>query len=140
MRTLKIAVAVMMLAVAGLAQTATEKNLKLDQVIDRVAQQEAAFMDSLRDYSPLVETYIQEMRPDRELGLVPERDQYFLAKADFSQGIRDRVFLGAGADIKHHRLTFASKMFSAQKTNPTLTCGTQVRRRTSTRFSQTRSK
>ena len=113
MRTLKIAVAVMMLAVAGLAQTATEKNLKLDQVIDRVAQQEAAFMDSLRDYSPLVETYIQEMRPDRELGLVPERDQYFLAKADFSQGIRDQVFIGAGADAKRHRLTFASKMFSA---------------------------
>jgi len=113
MRALKIAVVVMMLTVAGLAQTASDKNLRLDQVVDRVVQQEAAFMDSLRDYSPLIETYIQEMRPDKELGLVPERDQYFLSKADFSQGLHDRVFIGAGAGTGHHRLTFISKMFSS---------------------------
>jgi hypothetical protein len=102
-----------MLAVAGLAQTASERTMRLDQVIDRVVQQEADFMDSLRAYSPLIETYIQEMRPDKELGLVPERDQYFLSKADFSQGIRDRVFIGAGASTGHHRLSFVSKMFSS---------------------------
>jgi len=113
MRVLKIAVTVLMLAVAGLAQTAPEQNLKLDQVIDRVAQQEAAFMESLRDYRPLVETYIQEMRADKELGMVPQRDQYFLAKADFSQSIREHVFAGAGADTKHHHLTFISKKFSS---------------------------
>jgi hypothetical protein len=104
---------VLLLAVAGLAQAAPEKSLRLDQVIDRVVQQEAAFMDSLRDYSPLIETYIQEMRPDKELGLVPERDQYFLTKADFSQGIRDRVFIGSGASTGHPRLHFISKMFSS---------------------------
>jgi len=109
MRALKIAVVMLMLAVAGLAQTAPEKNLRLDQVIDRMVQQEAAFMESLSNYSPLVETYIQEMRADKELGLVPERDQYFLAKADFSEGIRDRVFLGANSS----RLNFVSKHFSS---------------------------
>ena len=109
MRVLKIAVVMLMLAVAGLAQTAPEKNLRLDQVIDRMVQQEAAFMESLSNYSPLVETYIQEMRADKELGLVPERDQYFLAKADFSEGIRDRVFLGANSS----RLNFVSKHFSS---------------------------
>ena len=109
MRVLKIAVAVLMLAVAGLAQTAPEQSLKLDQVIDRVVRQEAAFMEALHDYSPLVETYIQEMRADKELGMVPEHDQYFLAKADFSQGIRERVFVGA--DTKHHA-AFVSKIFS----------------------------
>ena len=109
MRVLKTAVAVLTLAVAGLAQTAPQKNLKLDQVIDRVVQQEAAFMDSLHDYSPLVETYIQEMRPDRELGMVPQRDEYFLAKADFTDGIRDRVFIGAGTEPQHHHLSFISK-------------------------------
>jgi len=104
---------VVMLAVAGLAQTASDKNLRLNQVVDRVVQQEAAFMDSLRDYSPLVETYIQELRPDKELGLVPEHDQYFLSKADFSQGISDRAFLGAGASTGHHHLAFVSKMFAS---------------------------
>jgi hypothetical protein len=112
MRSLKIAVTVVMLAVAALAQTASERNLKFDQVVNRVVQQEAAFMNSLRDFSPLVETYIQEMRADNELGFVPEHDQYFLSKADFSQGIRDRVFLGGDESSGRRRLAFFSKMFS----------------------------
>jgi len=110
MRAMKIAVAVLLLAGAGLAQTTSAPNMRLDQVVDRVVQQEAAFMDSLRAYSPLVETYIQETRADKELGTVPERDHYFLAKADFSQGIRDRVFIGGGNSTEHHRLAVFSKL------------------------------
>ena len=53
-------------------------------------------MEALREYSPLVETYIQETRADKELGAVPDRDHYFLAKADFSKGIRDHLFIGCG--------------------------------------------
>src|SRR5215470_2014135 len=113
MRVLKIAVAVLVLAVGGLAQSASDGNLKLNQVVERVVQQEAAFMDSLHFYSPLIETYIQEMRADKELGLVPERDQYFLTKADFNQGIRDRVFIGGENGSGHHRMHFLSKMFSS---------------------------
>jgi hypothetical protein len=112
MRVLKIAVVVMMLAAAGLAQSASEQNLKLDQVIDRVVQQEATFMESLRNYSPLIETYIQETRADKELGQVPERDHYFLAKADFNQGIRDRVFIGGDVTPGHHPLKFISKIYA----------------------------
>jgi len=113
MRALKIAVALLMLAGAGLAQTTSTPNMTLDQVVDRVVQQEAAFMDSLHDYGPLVETYIQEMHADKELGTVPERDQYFLAKADFSQGIRDRIFIGAGSNSARHRLAVFSKLLPA---------------------------
>ncbi len=112
MRACKIAIAVLMLAVTALAQTAAGRNVKLDQVVGRVVQQEATFMNSLHDYSPLIETYIQEMRADKELGLVPEHDQYFLSKADFSQGIRDRVFVGGDASGRR-RLAFVSKMFSS---------------------------
>src|SRR5208282_5579459 len=107
-----IAIAVLLLAGAGLAQTTSAQNSTVDQVVDRVVQQEAAFMDSLRAYGPLVETYIQETRADKELGQVPERDHYFLAKADFSQGIRDRVFIGGASTTGHHRLKFISKLYS----------------------------
>jgi len=109
MRALRIAVALLMLAGAGLAQTSSEQNLRLDQVVDRIVQQEANFMDSLHHYAPLVETYIQEMQLEKELGAVPLRDTYFLAKADFSQGIRDRIFIGAGSN-EHHRLAAFSKL------------------------------
>ncbi len=46
--------------------------------------------------------------------MVPEHDQYFLAKADFSKGIRDRIFVGGGRGHEHHRLGFRSrKTFSS---------------------------
>lgn len=113
MRVLKTAVAVLMLGAVVLAQSTPQATLRIEQVIDRVVQQEAVFMESLHNYSPLIETYIQEMRADKELGFVPEHDQYFLTKADFSQGIRDRVFIGGDNGSGHHRLGFLSKMFSS---------------------------
>src|ERR1700739_63817 len=107
MRVFKLAVVVTMLAVACLGETASNQPVRMDQVIDRVVQQEQAFMDALASYNPLVETYIQEMRADKELGLVPERDQYFLSKADFNNGIRDRVFVGEGAANGKHAGKFS---------------------------------
>jgi len=101
MRALKTAFAVLLMTVAGLAQSAVQSPLTPDQVIDRMLEREASFMDALRDYSPLVETYIQETRADKELGAVPDRDHYFLAKADFTNGIRDHLFAGAGANEQH---------------------------------------
>src|ERR1700752_1030859 len=98
MRALRAAVAVLLCTVAGLAQTAGQDNAPIDQIVSRVVEREASFMESLREYKPLIETYIQEMRADKELGMVPDRDHYFLAKGDFSKGIRDRLFAGAGAN------------------------------------------
>ena len=43
--------------------------------------------NDIRKYSPLVETYIQNLRPDTELGYVPAGDKYFLGKADFGKGV-----------------------------------------------------
>jgi hypothetical protein len=34
-----------------------------------------------------VETYIQNLRPDQQLGFVPAGDRYFLGRADFSKGV-----------------------------------------------------
>ncbi len=65
-----------------------------DQVVDRVVEREKANLQELRKYSPVVETYIQNMRPDRDLGYVPEHDTYFLGRMDMSRGSRrDRSFL-----------------------------------------------
>ncbi|MGB2671081.1 MAG: M48 family metalloprotease, partial [Candidatus Acidiferrum sp.] len=35
----------------------------------------------------LVETYIQNLKPDKDLGYVPAGDKYFLGRADFSKGV-----------------------------------------------------
>src|SRR5207302_10603058 len=40
----------------------------------------------IKQYSPLVETYIQNLRPDKDLGYAPAGVQYFLCRAEFSSG------------------------------------------------------
>jgi hypothetical protein len=41
----------------------------------------------MRNYSPLVETYIQNLKPDKDLGEVPAGDKYFLGRANFQKGV-----------------------------------------------------
>jgi hypothetical protein len=60
----------------------------MDQVIDRVITNENRLDQQIRQYSPLVETYIQNLKPDKDLGYVPAGDKYFLGRADFSKGVQ----------------------------------------------------
>jgi len=60
----------------------------MDQVIDRVITNENRLDQQIRQYSPLVETYIQNLKPDKDLGYVPAGDRYFLGRADFSKGVQ----------------------------------------------------
>jgi hypothetical protein len=59
-----------------------------DQIVDRATEREKATLQELRKYSPVVETYIQNMRPDNDLGFVPASDTYFLGRMDMSTGAR----------------------------------------------------
>jgi len=56
-------------------------------VIDHVITNENRSIQQIRQYSPLVETYIQNQKPDKDLGTVPAGDKYFLGRADFSKGV-----------------------------------------------------
>ncbi len=69
-----------------------------DRVVDRVLAREAENTKALRSYSPLVETYLQKMRPDKELGLVPYGDQYFLNRVGFKKDV-GRHFVPSRARI-----------------------------------------
>src|SRR2546430_859104 len=51
-----------------------------DQVVDHIVAREKAFNEQMRQMHPLVETYIQTMKNDHEVGLVPAGDQYFLGR------------------------------------------------------------
>jgi len=59
----------------------------MEDVIDRVITNENRSVQQIRQYSPLVETYIQNLKPDKDLGYAPAGDKYFLGRADFSKGV-----------------------------------------------------
>jgi hypothetical protein len=51
-----------------------------NQNLDRIIANERALADTIRSYSPMVETYLQRMQPDTTLGFVPSEDHYFLGR------------------------------------------------------------
>jgi peptidase M48-like protein len=59
----------------------------MDQVLDRVINNEQRLYGQIRNYSPLVETYIQDLKADKDLGEVPAGDKYFLGRANFAKGV-----------------------------------------------------
>jgi hypothetical protein len=65
-----------------------------DQVVDRIIEREHFFTAQMQHLHPLVETYIQNLKDDREEGAVPKNDQYFLGRLDLTNGTQDRSFMG----------------------------------------------
>lgn len=63
------------------------------EVIDRIIAREHQEVAMLRHYNPIVETYVQDMKPDAQLGSVPDKDHYYLGEAELSRGVVDRSML-----------------------------------------------
>lgn len=78
----------------------------VDQAIDRIVAREHVEVAAIRRYSPIVETYVQDMKPDAEMGIVPMKDQYFLGQALLSSGISDDSMLDKK---KKKKKTFAEE-------------------------------
>jgi hypothetical protein len=66
----------------------------LADVIDRVVQREHLFLAQMRHMHPMVETYIQDLKPDSSGNPVPSKDQYFLGRLDMTDGPDDVSFTG----------------------------------------------
>jgi len=86
MRILKILPVVLALVAVPLS-AAAQQPMNLTQIVDKILSQEQAEAQSLRQYSPIAETYIQKFRPDKQLGAVPDGDKYFLGRAELAKGV-----------------------------------------------------
>ncbi len=74
-------------------QQASASAASFDQVVDRAIEREHFFMAQMKQLHPLVETYIQNLKEDKDLGAaVPVSDVYFLGRLDMSEGTDDRTF------------------------------------------------
>jgi hypothetical protein len=104
MRIARVAVSWLLLLSSGLLAhgadstrtqpVATNPAASFAQVVMRVVEREHFFNAQIHGFHPLVETYIQNLKDDMELGAVPTSDQYFLGRLDLSRGLKDRSFMG----------------------------------------------
>jgi hypothetical protein len=90
----KLASSIFILILSGLATASASASPRpadqprtMDKVIDRVITNENRAVQQIKQFSPLVETYIQNLKPDRDLGYAPAGDKYFLGRADFTKGV-----------------------------------------------------
>jgi hypothetical protein len=59
----------------------------MDQVVDRAIVREKDLIKFLAPRTPVVETYLQNLQQDPQLGPIPQDDHYFLGRMDLSDSI-----------------------------------------------------
>ena len=69
------------------AQTNLAPPTTMDQVVDRVIMREKDLIKFLSPRTPIVETYLQNLTQDPQLGPIPQDDHYFLGRMDLSDSI-----------------------------------------------------
>jgi len=114
MRTLKmlpVALALVLWAIPLAA--AAQQQTTLAQVVDKIVAQEQAEVQSLRQYSPIVETYIQILRPTKAGGAVPNGDKYFLGRAELAKGVELEPLI-SGIRNKHNPFGGLGSIFSME--------------------------
>jgi hypothetical protein len=72
---------------SGEAQSTLAPPTTMDQVVDRVIIRESELIKFLSARTPIVETYLQNLTQDSQLGPVPQDDHYFLGRMDLSDSI-----------------------------------------------------
>jgi len=82
----------------------------LDQVIDRTIAREHALIQMLKNRRPLVETYLQNMKNDAQLGPVPVSDHYFFGRMEMDEVDR-RDYLSKDSSLQNHLLGGFGKLF-----------------------------
>ncbi len=101
-------------ALANLAPPTT-----MDQVVDRVIMREKELIKFLSPRTPIVETYLQNLTQDPQLGPIPQDDHYFLGRMDLSDSIDRSDYLqekgkGEGEGMEKRLLGGLTKKFKFQ--------------------------
>ena len=74
-------------------QSALVQTTTMDQVVDRFIEREHELMKTLSSRTPVVETYLQNLTADAQLGPVPRDDHYFLGRMDMGATIDRKDYL-----------------------------------------------
>ena len=101
------------------AQASLAPPTTMDQVVDRVIARENDLIKFLSPRTPIVETYLQNLTQDPQLGPIPQDDHYFLGRMDLSDSIDRSDYLqekvkGEGEGMEKRLLGGITKRFKFQ--------------------------
>lgn len=92
----------LLILTSGAANAHAKKQAQYEQVrkltpeqsalVDKALAQEKILIKNIQQRTPLVETYIQDVRPDAKLLQVPVDDHYMLSRVDFGKGFFDKAY------------------------------------------------
>src|SRR5881398_814667 len=83
----------------------------MDQVVDRAIAREHALMEMLKTRTPLVETYLQNLKLDNQMGPSPVQDHYFFGRMDLAETVDRRDYLSKDTSFEGRMLGGFTKLF-----------------------------
>jgi len=98
-------------ATAQTPASAAPPSTTMDQVVDRAVEREHALMEMLKTRTPLVETYLQNLKFDPQFGPAPVQDHYFLGRMDLRESVDRRDYLSKDTSFESHLLGGFTKLF-----------------------------
>jgi hypothetical protein len=81
-------------------------------LVDKAVAREKVLIKDIQRRTPLVETYIQDTRPDVKLYQVPVNDQYVLSRVDFGKTFFDKTYEPRTGTTNSKRSFFKSSLES----------------------------
>src|ERR1700722_18697276 len=81
-------------AMQGTGALSSPPPASFNEVMDRVVQREHLILAQMRHMHHMVETYLQDLKTDKDGNASPVKDQYFLGRLDMSDGPEDTSFIG----------------------------------------------
>ena len=102
--------------VAASASTApaSVQSATMDQVVDRTIEREHALMEMLKTRTPLVETYLQNLKFDPRVGPAPVQDHYFLGRMDLDESMDRRDYLSKDTSFESRLLGGFARLYKYQ--------------------------
>jgi hypothetical protein len=86
----------------------------MEQVVDRAIEREHALMEMLKTRTPLVETYLQNLKFDPKVGPAPVQDHYFLGRMDLGESLDRRDYLPKDTSFESRLLGGFNKLFKLE--------------------------
>jgi hypothetical protein len=93
---------------------ASVQSVTMDQVVDHAIEREHALMEMLKTRTPLVETYLQNLKFVPRVGPAPVQDHYFLGRMDLGESMDRRDYLSKDTSFESRLLGGFNRLYKLE--------------------------